>query len=422
MIVDIVSTGEEVLAGLVVDSNAAFIADRLVQAEVEVGRHICVGDREETIAAVLADCAARADAVVVTGGLGPTGDDCTAKAAAAAAGVPLVQNPRALAGVKRFFAGLGVAPGSSDEKQAFLPDGALCLDNPVGSAPGFRLKLGACTFFFLPGVPGEARRMMADHVMPWISACATDGDSRITVKTLSCFGLTEAAVGEKLATVSGAFPGVRMGTRVRFPAIDIRLAERRPSGSDSSSQLRPAVKEVTELLADHVYSRSGQSMQAEVGALLRRHSLRLALAESCTGGLISSMVTDVAGSSDYFLFSGVTYSNDAKTAVLGVSAETLDRYGAVHEETAKEMANGARRVSGADFGLSTSGIAGPGGGSPDKPVGTVCIGLSSAAGTKGYRYRFPFADRWKNKSVFAVTALNVLRKEILQARCGERPA
>ncbi len=170
---------------------------------------------------------------------------------------------------------------------------------------------------------------------------------------------------------------------------------------------------VSEKIGINVLSRNGRSMEAVVGELLSGKKATLGMAESCTGGLIASQLTDVAGSSDYFLFSGVTYSNAAKVNVLGVLPETLETYGAVHEETVKQMAKGARRVAGADYGLSVSGVAGPDGGTPDKPVGTVCIGIATPAGVRGYRYLFPFGRRLMNKSIFAVSALDLLRRELL---------
>ncbi len=417
MIVEIISTGDEVLEGIVVDSNAAYIADVLTAAGLPVGRHTCVGDDKEALSEVMTESAGRADVVIVTGGLGPTHDDLTAAAAAKVAGVQLVQNREALAGVERFFSYLGVEPGYTDKKQTMLPEGSHCLDNPVGSAPGFRMTLEWSTFFFLPGVPVEARRMLRDHVLPWLTLTGLTGGDHILIKTVSCFGLAEALIGERLETVRKVFPGIRIGTRVHFPAIDIRLADKGPSLEKIASRLEDAAKKVVAAIGEqYIYSIAGKTMEAEVGALLNSSKCSLSLAESCTGGLISNMITDVAGSSDYFLFSGVTYSNRSKIDMLGVSPETIEKYGTVHEETAKQMADGVRRLSGADFGLSTSGIAGPGGGSPEKPVGTICIGLSSRFGTNGYRFRFPFGDRWKNKTVFAVTALDLLRKEILRLR------
>jgi nicotinamide-nucleotide amidase len=210
----------------------------------------------------------------------------------------------------------------------------------------------------------------------------------------------------------GLFPDLVMGFRAFFPEIHIKLYGKGRDESDLNRQMDAAVRWVAEHLGEVVISQKGEPMEAAVGRLLLDKKATLALAESCTGGLIANRLTDVAGSSGYFLFSGVTYSNHAKVKVLGVSPETLRKYGAVHEQTAMEMALGARQAAGADYGLSTTGIAGPDGGSPDKPVGTVCIGLASPDGLKGWRFQLSGGERLRNKTLFAVKALDLLRREL----------
>jgi nicotinamide-nucleotide amidase len=299
-----------------------------------------------------------------------------------------------------------------------LPRGAEYISNPVGSAPGFLLKIGRCSFFFVPGVPFEMRRILSDEIMPRIEKIRKSTEEISMVKTISTFGLTESTIGEQLAGLMIEFPGIKLGFRAKFPEIHVKLYIRGKDGKGLHNLMAKASESVIEKLVENVFSVDGGSMEAVVGGLLTRKKETLAVAESCTGGLISHWLTNVPGSSGYFLFSGVTYSNEAKTNVLGISSEILTRYGAVHQETVKNMAQGVRRVAGSTYGLATSGIAGPDGGTDEKPVGTVCIGLATPHFVKGFRFFFPFNKRSRNKKIFAMKALDLLRRE-LQAKSTE---
>jgi nicotinamide-nucleotide amidase len=350
---------------------------------------------------------------VVTGGLGPTTDDLTAEAAAKAAGVNLVFNDAAFSCIEAFFKRRNYPMSQSNRKQAMIPEGAEVIYNPVGTAPGFSLKIGNCTVFFLPGVPFEMKKMLSDSVLPRIAELQGEDRKFCLVKNISTFGLGESVVGEQVADLEKEFPGIRLGLRAKFPEIHVKFYAVGEDEQVLKDTAERATQWVLDRIGNKVLSVDGASMEAVVGDLLRQKQATLAVAESCTGGLISHWLTDVPGSSDYFLFSGVTYSNEAKMKVLGVSPDTLAKYGAVHEETAKEMADGARRVAGADYGLATSGIAGPGGGTDEKPVGTLAIGLASPHGVKSRTFRFSFGIRSRNKTIFAMTALNMLRRELM---------
>ncbi len=413
MITEILATGEEIRSGELVDSNSAYIARKLEAAGIAVSRHISVGDDMTALVGVLREIGNRSRIAVVTGGLGPTEDDLSAAAAADAAGVPLEINPRALEEIERFFANRRRLMSDSNKKQALLPKGSILLSNPIGTAPGFSLKIGRCTFFFLPGVPAEMKRMLEEQVLPRLTADASEHRSLCLTRTLSTFGFPEAAVGERLAGVAERIPGVRLGLRARFPEIQVKLY----AYGRADQNLENALDEVAALVADRlgkrVLSLEGHPMETVVGRLLAEQNATLAVAESCTGGLISHRLTQVPGSSGYFLFSAVTYSNASKTAILGVDPKTVERFGAVHEETAKAMAQGVRRIAGADLGLSTTGIAGPGGGTPEKPVGTVCIGLASGKGVFAKRLHFNFGSRRMHKAIFAQSALDILRLTLL---------
>ncbi len=412
MIAEILATGDEIRCGTLVDSNSAYIAERLERIGVTVQRHHCVGDELGTLVQILVEIGDRADLAVVTGGLGPTVDDRSAEAAAAAAGVERVLDRRALEEIRQFFVERGRPFSATNEKQALIPAGARCLYNPVGTAPGFSLRIGKCRFFFVPGVPYEMKRMIEDQVQPLIAEMLGGQQPHNLVRTLSTFGLPESMVDEKIAGIADAFPEITLGLRAKFPEIQIKLYLRATDEQEGQRLLDSAGEWVSRRMGRHLFSREGLPMAETVGRLLSARGETLALAESCTGGLMGHWITNTAGSSDYFRLSAVTYHNQAKIDLLGVSPETLARHGAVHEATAGEMAAGARRAGRCTYGLATSGIAGPGGGSPEKPVGTVCIGLATPEQTLTRRYHFSFGRRLMNKRIFAMAALDLLRRHI----------
>lgn len=417
MKIRILSTGDEIISGGVVDTNATWLAASLLTLGLTVDRLVAVGDDFETLGHTIADLAAGADILIVTGGLGPTDDDITAEAAASAGNTQTVLNPEALGLMTDYFDRKGWPMNPSNKKQAVLPRGCRVIENMAGTAPGFYLCISDCHSFFMPGVPKEMKSMTRNWVLPWIQRHAGKNLARtltdLTPRTITVFGLPESEVGARLKNVATQFPGVRPGFRADFPLIQVKLYPDLEKRGGSENILDQAEQFVVTTLGRWVISRKGLTMEQEVGRLLVQAKATIALAESCTGGLMASMLTDVPGSSDYFLFSGVTYSNEAKVRVLGVRQSTLESHGAVSEETAGEMAQGVRRLTQATYGISTSGIAGPGGASPGKPVGTVCIGIAGPGFCTAKRYGFAFNDRTMNKQIFAVTALGELRKQML---------
>ena len=418
MIAEILATGDEIRSGALVDSNSAYLAEKLGEIGVEVVRHSSVGDDLVTIISILKEVSSRCDIAVCTGGLGPTTDDRTAEAAARVAGVELLLDPVVLRDIEAFFESRTRTMSESNKKQAMFPEGSERLDNPLGTAPGFMLKIDRCHFFFMPGVPHEMEKMLADHVLPRIRKIRGDERTFFLVRTLSTFGLPESVTGEQVEEITKEFPEINLGLRSKFPEIQVKLYIHGENEDHLNQVLDDATEWVVQRIGRNVFSKEGKSMEAVVGDILREQKATLAIAESCTGGLISDWITNVPGSSDYFLFSGIAYSNKSKINVLGVSPDTIKIYGAVHEETAKEMAAGVRRVAGATYGVATSGIAGPTGGTDERPVGTVCIGVATPNGAEGRRYYLPFGSRLMNKRMFATTALNFLRRRILQAEQG----
>lgn len=417
MIAEILSTGDEVCSGAVVDSNAAHIAQKLEEVGIVVARHQCVGDDMNILVETLKEIGQRADVAVVSGGLGPTEDDLTAAAAAAACGVELVFDQIAFDSIVAYFQTRERVMNPSNRKQALIPKGAQRVLNPVGTAPGFILKIQRCLFFFVPGVPREMKHMLIETVLPRLAALHTHKQTQFRTQTIATFGLPESAVGERLTEFKTDFAEIKLGLRVKFPEIHIKLYGHGKDPQFLDVRMQQATAWVMQRLGSRAFAADGRSMQAVVGGLLQEQSATLAVAESCTGGLISHWLTNVAGSSKYFLFAGITYANDAKTDILGVSPETIAEFGAVHETTAKAMAEGAKRIAAADYGIATSGIAGPDGGTTDKPVGTICIGMVTPKESIGKRYYLQFGERELNKKVFAMAALDLLRRELM-ARGG----
>ncbi len=405
MFAAVLSIGTELTRGELTNTNAGWLAEQLTALGFEVGEMATVADDVEAIRAALLRLSVAHRVLVVTGGLGPTTDDLTAEAAARAAGVGLVRHEPSLEAIRRRFAAAGREMSPANAKQADLPEGARALENPVGTAPGFALALGSCHGFFLPGVPHEMKRLFADSVQPLVGPWV---DRRSHQLRLRVFGLPESVVGERLAGIEQAFEGVTLGYRASFPEIEVKVLARAESAAAAEEVAARAAREVRARLNDAVYGEGDESYAAHVGRVLRDRRLTLALAESCTGGMVGSLVTDVPGSSDYLLLDAVTYSNAAKTSVLGVSSEILRAYGAVSAECATAMAEGARRIADADLAVSITGIAGPGGGSESKPVGTVWIGLARRDRPVEAERHAISGDRWRIRRWAAFLALRAI--------------
>jgi nicotinamide-nucleotide amidase len=400
------SIGDELLCGEVVDTNASHIAGRLYDAGLRVGRHLTVADDEAAISAALRELGESFDAVVVTGGLGPTPDDLTAAAAARAAGVELESYQEARAHLARFSARVPGGLHPANDRQALLPAGSALIPNPLGTACGFQLKVGAGRFFFLPGVPFEMERMLADTVLPALVLAGGVAPGLRT--TLKIFGISEAAAAAQISGIIPEGSPVQLAYCVKYPEIHLIL--RTPAGRADLHQAAAAA--LVERLGDYFFARDEQTIDSVLAGLFRNTGTTLALAESCTGGLIAARITSVAGSSAWFLEGAVTYSNQAKTRMLQVPGELIESLGAVSGEVAAAMAQGARAASGADLALSVTGIAGPDGGSDEKPVGTVFIALAGRDSCLVQRHQFP-GDRDRVRSITCFSALNLLRQHLL---------
>jgi competence/damage-inducible protein CinA-like protein len=412
----VLSIGTELTRGELVNSNAAWLGAELTAIGFEVVEHVAVDDDRARIALVLAGLAARVRVVVTTGGLGPTTDDVTTEAVATALGVRLVRDDGSLDHIRRRFERLGRTMTASNAKQADFPEGADILPNPAGTAPGFGVRFGPCVAYFLPGVPREMRKMFEEQVAPRIRALAPNNLFQSHLRT---FGLPESAVGEKLAGVEQAFAGTTIGYRAHFPEIEVKVLARGASYALARDLCERATAEVRARLGTHVFGEADDTFAGIVGRALRAQGWTLAVAESCTGGLVGHMLTREPGASDFFLLDAVTYANSAKTRVLGVNEETIRWHGAVSSEVAAAMAAGAKRVSGADVALSLTGIAGPSGASEGKPVGTVYIALVRHDGTTEVRHRVFGGDRLQVQTLAAYAGLEMVR-ELCASRMPER--
>ena len=365
--------------------------------------------REEILEA-LRTLSARADAVLVSGGLGPTADDLTAEVAAQAAGVPLVIHEGALAALRERFAKRGLTITENNMKQVMVPAGSEVVLNPAGSAPMFILRLGKAVLFFVPGVPREYRALVETAVLPRIDALRAErGETGFrALRLLKTVFLPESHLDARVRPLLALHPRVTFGFRTHFPENHLKLMAEGRSPEEAREVLEAADAAARPLLGDHLFGVDDETMAGVVGRQLLSRRETLALAESCTGGRIGDMLTDVPGASAYFLGSAVAYANDLKERWVSVAHTTLVENGAVSQMVAGEMARGARRSAESTWALSVTGIAGPDGGTPEKPVGTVFIGLDSPDGTEVHAHRF-HGDREWIRSASAYAALDWLR-------------
>lgn len=413
--VELLSIGDELLLGDIVDTNAPWLSRRLGEIGLRVARRATVGDDEEDIVRAVREALNRTGAVVCTGGLGPTADDLTRPAVARVFGRRLRLDEEALARIRARFAELGREMPERNRVQAELPEGATVFPNDWGTAPGFALEDDAGRFVVvLPGVPLEMERIFDAHVLPFLRRRLPEGARPILHRVVRTTGIAEAVVADRIADIADAIRPLTIAYLPRVTGVDLRLTSWGAlDADDAARRLDEAEAMLRERLAGYVYGTDDDELAAVVGAALRHRGLTLALAESCTGGLIAKRITDIPGSSSYFLGGLVTYSNESKQALLGVKEATLAAYGAVSEQTAREMAVGARRAIGADIAVSVTGIAGPGGGSPEKPVGTVWIGIATADGVDARHHRF-LGERDEIRERTAQAALALLWRHLEQ--------
>lgn len=411
MRVETICTGDELLTGLTSDTNSRVFQSLLLERTgLTVRRSVVVGDHRDDIIEALNAAAARCDVVLVSGGLGPTADDFTAECAAKAAGVELVESPEALRHIEERFRARGVVMTPNNRRPALVPAGAEVVLNAEGSAPMFVQQRGSCTLFFVPGVPREYQHLVETHVVPRIAAMTKGATVRV-LKVLKTVGLPESHLDARVRPLFDKHPRVTFGFRTHAPENHLKLLAEAPTREEALAALAAAERDSRAALGATCFGADDDTLPGVVLAMLRARRERLALAESCTGGLIAALITDIAGSSDVLFGGAVTYLEAAKTLWANVPEGLLAQFGAVSAETAEAMAKGIREATHVAWGLSVTGYAGPGGGDAENPTGTVYIGVSSAKGTQVARHQF-HGDRDRVRRFAAHTALDMLRRTV----------
>ncbi len=408
---ELLTIGTELLLGQIVDTNASWMSQRLAEAGIDVFYKSTVGDNWGRIEAAMRLAMTRADLIIMTGGLGPTEDDLTRDVLASVVDRPLRLDPQVLAAIEQRFAHRRVAMPENNQKQAMVPVGSEVLHNPRGTAPGLLIRDQGRVLVCMPGVPSEMKPMLLEQVIPRVRD--TFGiQSRIVSRILKTCGISESTLDQRIGDYFRNMRNPSIGVLAHAGEIHVRLTCKGDDPSEIGAKLDELETKIRERLGPLIFGRDDEKLEAVVGGLLRERNATLAVAESCTGGLVASRLTDIPGSSDYFERGLVPYSLAAKERLLGVPRDLLERYGAVSLEVACAMAAGVRRVSGTTLGLATTGIAGPTGGTPEKPVGLVCVALAWDAGDGAREFRL-LGDRAQVKYRGAQMALEMLRRRLL---------
>lgn len=412
MRIELLSTGDELLDGSVLDTNTAWFSERAFELGATVARKETLPDDLPTLVEAMRQMGARADFVVVSGGLGPTVDDVTAEAAAQAAGVPLVVDGPTLARLKARFASRGIAFTPNNVRQARVPQGSTVYENPFGSAPLFVTRIGRAEFHFLPGVPREFRGLCEAHVLPALEKALDREPGRVfrAGRVLKAVGIPESHLDALVADLRSAHPHVRFGFRTHAPENHLKLLATGASAAEAAERLAEVEQQARSRLGAKLFGVDRDEFPETVFAALEASGRTVALAESCTGGLCASLLASVPGASRRLVFSAVVYQEQAKTELLGVPAELVRRAGAVSAEVTRALADAARARGSADYGLAVTGWAGPGGGSEQEPVGTVYLCLSGPEGATEARHHFA-GERERVRLFAAYQALELLRQQ-----------
>jgi nicotinamide-nucleotide amidase len=375
---ELLFVGTELLLGEILNTNAQYLSQQLAGLGIDLYYQSVVGDNWERIAGLMRQALSRSDIVITSGGLGPTEDDITREVTAEVTARPLALHEGVRADLEAFFARRNRSMPQNNLRQAMVPDGATVLPNDRGTAPGLIVPAGdGKAVILLPGPPNELIPLFERYVLPYLTERLGGQPLTLVTRTLHIVEIGESALMERLAPLVEAQTDPTIAPYAKLAEVHLRLATKAPTVAEGLARIAPVEQQIRALVGEYIYGVDGTTLEAAVGELLRERGLTLSLAESCTGGLIAKRITDVPGSSDYFGFGFTTYANEAKERLLGVPSALLAAHGAVSEPVAAAMAEGALRASGADLAVSVTGIAGPGGGTPTKPVGTVCFGLAA---------------------------------------------
>jgi nicotinamide-nucleotide amidase len=407
---EIIAVGSELLTPFRTDTNSLWLTDKLNSVGVEVKLKTVVGDDDARLEETIRDALKRSSVVVLTGGLGPTEDDITRKIAARALGRRLSLDEKVLEEIKEKFLHFGRKMPDINARQAMVVEGAEVLPNPNGTAPGMYVEHEGRVVVLLPGPPREMKPMFESRVLARLSERA--GQVRVARRVLRVAGLGESAVDERIAPVYTQYKNPQTTILFNDTEIEIHLTAQGKTEQEAELLLDGLAGQIEERLGDSIFAFRGETMEEVVGLRLAVNGFTLAVAESCTGGLVSHRLTEIPGSSAYFMEGVVTYSNEAKTRLLGVPAELIEQHGAVSAEVAEAMAEGVKRRAATDFGLSVTGVAGPGGGTTEKPVGLVYISLADDAHTEHRRIMLP-GDRHLIRWRASQSALDLLRRRLI---------
>ncbi len=375
---EILCVGTELLLGDIVNTNAAFLSMQLANLGISVYHHSVVGDNPKRLKSALALALSRADIVIMSGGLGPTKDDLTKETAAEFFGLPMELHEESLASIKEYFAATGRVMSPNNEKQAMMPRGAVVFKNCYGTAPALAIENEKNTVIMLPGPPVELIPLFGEQVLPYLKRRSS---SAIVSRNVHIFGMGESAVAQRLDKLLTESQNPSVAPYCNSGEVRLRVTAKADTEEEAGAMCDACVEQIMQSeVGEYVYGVDCQTMERALVDLLHEKKLTLSAAESCTGGLIAKRVTDVSGCSDVFFGGCVTYTNEVKQRLLGVNAQTLDKYTAVSAQVAMEMAKGVRERTGSDIGISATGVAGPTGGSEETPVGTVFLGISTPEG------------------------------------------
>jgi len=408
----IITIGEEILYGLILDTNSHFISNMLTEIGVRVAFKTSVGDKKNEIIDVLRYAELKSNIIIMTGGLGPTNDDITKKCLSEYFNSPLKLNQQALIEVSDYFQRRGIPLTNLNRKQAEIPESAQILTNDMGTAPGMWFEKNNHIFISMPGVPHEMQHMFKTKVIPRIKD--KYHTPVILHKLVMTAGIGESWLSEKIAIWEKKLPkNVSLAYLPGYGQVKLRLTGVGASHDLLHKQISDQVRKLKKLIPKYIYGEDGVSLEKKIGLLLGERNETLSVAESCTGGYLTHLLTSVPGSSAYFMGSTIAYHNEVKIKELDVSDKTISKYGAVSEETVKEMAEGCRKKFSTSYAVSTSGIAGPSGGSPEKPVGTIWIAVTDKFETVAKKYNIP-KDRINNIKFASIAALTLLWQRISQ--------
>ncbi len=404
---EIISIGTELLMGDITDTNSRYIASKLTENGYKVTNISMVADNLVNIINIMQDTLNRSDIIITTGGLGPTEDDLTRQAVAEALGIKLIKNPELVKHIKNVFLDKGFTLTKNNFRQAYLPEGAIEIKNKWGTAPGFILNSSDKTIISLPGVPYEMKKMFIESVLPLLN----NNKNIIKTRILHVLGIGESLLEDKLADILYDTDNPAISLLVQKGEIDIRITATGKNENVVKNRIDRKEKKIRKRIGKYIYGSNGNNLPELAGNLLKKNNKSLSIAESCTGGLIGKRVTEIPGSSAYFMGGMVVYSNKAKIRQLNINRDTLATYGAVSSQTAEEMVENVRNIFSSDYAISVTGIAGPGGGSTEKPVGLVYIGVSN--GKKNYIYKLNLPGnrqriRWMSSQYALFYLYNIL--------------